>query len=654
MNLIEAVCLMVALATVAKAQMFVPCGPPVAPRPGDPPLPKLPQQFQMHVEANIANRGLTRNYKEFYDYPGNRAAIFQFDQSTGVQKHTIMNFTSGIAFDHFSNKTCRAKFINESNVFGVFGNSSQINSVNDFLYFGEQMGEVYVKENIQIRGIPVNHWTSCVKMAVNSSTTFTLDWYFSNETFSIDNVQHAVPVRAVINGTGRYPGQSSTHSFLHYYEFTDFISGPIEDEEHVFQVPVGTVCFGEKTMLEEYPPNVTRHFTTVIERAVYMDEKLQDKTTVQLYMDYSSGTFRIDHDKPRALEKDDYQFHPLMKTYDVKDGLLYIVDKVTRNCTVRKLPEMDFLQYKGAGIPPIMKYFHLNGTKMLNQGIKTWRDMPVYSWGHKNATSGEVFELLFEHISDGWVIQHGKEGLPDMPVWMQKIPQPVGFYHFIPAKDEKPSQSVFEHYVGFTNGHPSQDVFDMTLCYAPGHHYTTFYVLVMNGGQGMSLKETLMYYQSEFVAAFKHTVAHLADVSVTRIQSVTWDETLLGSLAVTVSFNLLDNNVAGFHNLNITGIPIDVARAFLTVQIQKTETSPQFVVHTEDKKTAHLMIEKGSLWESAAETTDGQKSTMKQYGPGSMAGLGIGMLIIGALLGLAGAFVIYKRFDVEVPYKTQE
>ncbi|KAH3797928.1 hypothetical protein DPMN_151632 [Dreissena polymorpha] len=30
----------------------------------------------------------------------------------------------------------------------------------------------------------------------------------------------------------------------------------------------------------------------------------------------------------------------------------------------------------------------------------------------------------------------------------------------------------------------------------------------------------------------------------------------------------------------------------------------------------HLMIEKGSLWESAAETTDGQKSTMKQYGPG--------------------------------------
>ncbi|KAH3797927.1 hypothetical protein DPMN_151517 [Dreissena polymorpha] len=41
----------------------------------------------------------------------------------------------------------------------------------------------------------------------------------------------------------------------------------------------------------------------------------------------------------------------------------------------------------------------------------------------------------------------------------------------------------------------------------------------------------------------------------------------------------------GFHNLISTGIPIDVARAFLTVQIKKTETSPQFVVQTEDKKT---------------------------------------------------------------------
>ena len=34
-----------------------------------------------------------------------------------------------------------------------------------------------------------------------------------------------------------------------------------------------------------------------------------------------------------------------------------------------------------------------------------------------------------------------------------------------------------------------------------------------------------------------------------------------------------------------------------------------------------------------------------------MAGLGIGMLVIGVLLGLLAAYVIYRRFNTEVPYK---
>ena len=36
-----------------------------------------------------------------------------------------------------------------------------------------------------------------------------------------------------------------------------------------------------------------------------------------------------------------------------------------------------------------------------------------------------------------------------------------------------------------------------------------------------------------------------------------------------------------------------------------------------------------------------------------MAGLAIGMLIIGAILGLLAAFVIYKRIDTSVPYAAQ-
>lgn len=39
--------------------------------------------------------------------------------------------------------------------------------------------------------------------------------------------------------------------------------------------------------------------------------------------------------------------------------------------------------------------------------------------------------------------------------------------------------------------------------------------------------------------------------------------------------------------------------------------------------------------------------------PGAMAGLAIGMLLIGAILGLLAAFIIYKRIDTSVPYQQQ-
>ena len=37
-----------------------------------------------------------------------------------------------------------------------------------------------------------------------------------------------------------------------------------------------------------------------------------------------------------------------------------------------------------------------------------------------------------------------------------------------------------------------------------------------------------------------------------------------------------------------------------------------------------------------------------------MAGLGIGMLVVGAILGLLAAYVIYKKIDTSIPYKVTE
>jgi len=54
----------------------------------------------------------------------------------------------------------------------------------------------------QVRGIPVDHWQTCLKVNVTNST-FTLDYYYDkNGTYSIDGRRTAFPVRAVVKGSG--------------------------------------------------------------------------------------------------------------------------------------------------------------------------------------------------------------------------------------------------------------------------------------------------------------------------------------------------------------------------------------------------------------------------------------------------------------------
>lgn len=48
----------------------------------DPPLPELPDQFYMNIEANINSFNQTIYLEEIYDGPGNRGAAFIFYRNT--------------------------------------------------------------------------------------------------------------------------------------------------------------------------------------------------------------------------------------------------------------------------------------------------------------------------------------------------------------------------------------------------------------------------------------------------------------------------------------------------------------------------------------------------------------------------------------------
>lgn len=41
----------------------------------DPPLPTLPLQYQTVIEANLVNQNISMTAYEYFDYPGDRAAL---------------------------------------------------------------------------------------------------------------------------------------------------------------------------------------------------------------------------------------------------------------------------------------------------------------------------------------------------------------------------------------------------------------------------------------------------------------------------------------------------------------------------------------------------------------------------------------------------
>ncbi|XP_052789111.1 uncharacterized protein LOC128223774 [Mya arenaria] len=617
-------------------------------------LPRLPNQFQVHIEGNFVNKNYTKNFQEFYDYPNNRGAIMSSSSHIDTVHRTVMNFTAGTSQRIDSDGSCTRQPINASGGYSIFGkDSNHINTVNDLLYFGDNMGEEYIGVDT-IRGIPVNHWQTCLHINnTYMNATMTLDYYFlQNSTYTIDGKQGFVPVRAMVNGTGSRKNSTSPHNFLHYYEFTNFKAGPIEDEEHVFQVPVGTICHDKNITSHEKLPKIAHQFSVASETIRQQPGRPAIKEGLQLYIDKQSSIYRIDATRPAPELISQFGNRPLSTVYDNnKDGYMYTIDLVEGNCTIMNLPATHNVSQKGFQVPLLMQPFEAKYKNMTAQGTKTWRGQSVLSWGYINSSTGEILELLFS--KEVQVTPGPKLGGPTTNQ-LNDVFVPVGLYHYLSSKIK-----VTEHLVHYTVGHPTQDAFDVSKCYAPGHHYAAMYVMVASKDTygDYNIDAVTNHYQSEFVAAFKHTIAKVAKVSVTRVTGVSWESDRQLDTSIQVRFKLLDNHAKAKGTNHSKGITLASAKEFLVFGIQAGGSigKLEFTFHSRNDHNVTMEITLGSLWEeNQNSSSENYKSTMNKYGPGSMAGLGIGMLVLGALLGLAAAFVIYKRTDQEVPYRSDQ
>ena len=231
------------------------------------PLPNITNQFTIHVEANIENKGYTVNAIEYYDEPndcgrldfsggsyGESSIIYTYDE----QEWLHINSTHCTAYPLLPNTTFLAFPVN----FDIHGNA-HIRGIADVLMFGKKYDEMYIGQE-EVRGIRADRWKTCMDTRLGG--TMSVDWFFEADNWTMEG--HRTPLRMLVEGvdpntphSNASDNQAGWHYFKHSYDFVFFEPGPPDNS--VFQIPRGMFCDGSK-IAKDMPP-ISEQFTAQLQ-----------------------------------------------------------------------------------------------------------------------------------------------------------------------------------------------------------------------------------------------------------------------------------------------------------------------------------------------------------------------------------------------------
>ncbi|XP_067653093.1 uncharacterized protein [Haliotis asinina] len=627
-----------------------------------PDLPQLPTQYEMRVEANIVQTQQTIEVLESYDWESKQVAV-TITRNGQVTK-SIHNFNTQERYDILENETCITTNIYSVSVnFNVFGftvhgidGKIHMASVSDVFKFSKKYNVSYVGETM-IRGIPVNHWTSC-QVSPELHSTFKLDYYFSRPGYKSASGNETIPIRFTINGQADNVATSGIHNFSHVYEFSDFKPGPIKDMS-VFETPRGVVCIGRKSSVPL--PKLVDQFTLNMEIDSGNETPPQN---MKAYFDYNFKMLRFDRFYGKD-ERHQYGAGLITKIEDYKTGLEYVIDRMEGNCTIQKMPEKIWRTV--VGDPHNVTMMHaqellkLKDKSFVYQGVRMLRGIPVNVWANvtKNNMVQEVYfmkqapvygkptptslivGMYFRNITAFNLMKTSGQGQPQ-PRGSQ--PQPAqGQGSGNRTGTQRNFHEKFLNIFNFHDGHPDPEVFDISPCYQGMTKRSLYLTFTITG----NYHEDVYGHKTIFFPLLRNSLANSANVSAIRIADIKARQDDNIKDHIIVSFTLLDKApIKG----SVSNPPSEISLERAYQHIMKSSSHgivfgvnypihPKiFVVHPYSMKLA---------------TSSPVKTSSVSYSAGSMAGLGIGMIIFGTIIGLLIAFIVYQRTHTEVPYETQ-
>ncbi|XP_003386281.2 PREDICTED: uncharacterized protein LOC100639693 isoform X3 [Amphimedon queenslandica] len=230
---------------------------------------------------------------------------------------------------------CTVSLLNTNNTFARFffgvvpGPNNTVHIGPPSALFGLNNTVNYTYMGIRFaRGIPCHHWWTCTN---RENASFTLEYYFTDSDlwtapYPQDDGYGYVPVLVELHGniTDRMTGEERmTH---HHYNILDFRSGSNAVPDSAFNVPFDLVCKGRLPgqPLPQFPNVFSLNAETVFNGSA---------STYQEYYDYSHLLFRID-----GYASTD-GIGPFSVVHDFQIGIQYFLPQANGTCRVQPLNE---------------------------------------------------------------------------------------------------------------------------------------------------------------------------------------------------------------------------------------------------------------------------------------------------------------------------
>ncbi|XP_035670847.1 uncharacterized protein LOC118412235 [Branchiostoma floridae] len=613
---------------------------------GGPPIPQFSNidHFEAYIECNMKDIGETIEVKEYYDKKEDRGALDTVQYGQGIYliyDYSVLQIYEIVQRTATENPVCQVRPMQSSAQNGVFGldtgsdNSGHIFSVAQMFNLGT--AGIRYAGTTTVRGMPVHRYSLCVYWDQWQASIQT-DYYFTAADYPNPyNWASMVPVRITAKGIAQGPPHHrpgdpvnpsevtmTQHNFDHVYDI--FFFKPYVNDRSVFDIPAGVVCPGRPSV--KPLPDIPAAFSYRSEILVkynfvvsYIDE----------YYDYNSKLVRYDY-KPLAASSNSFGTDNEIVVHDFNTGIEYLTDAISGNCTVRPITNTSF---DSEAVDPYsirmrdkFEFFEFDKVNYSYSGVKELRGIPCDVWITTRMDwpfKGKVTSWEWWFSAAGVAASTTNRGLEvNVPIHLEVRSLDPTF----------PYYTIYNTYA-FDNSQPKFNYFDISHCFPaenrkrlqvtfPGNYFTQVFS-----------------NQTLFMEEFLLVVVQTGMVSPLRVRDIQLDYD--DSRRILVEFTLLDKAPITGSVYCSGGCRPETPLQSAINKVQSAVNGNQFTVQMPNPADANKPLVFTAYPDKYRDDLTVPGKPQQGYSSGDMAGLAMGMIILGLLVGGGSGFFVFRN-----------